>query len=94
MNDDSAKEHNKKYLELTEEQYIIWRELMHCPTRDWAYEMRQWLISQHKGELYGGDSIGVWVADWVKYKFPINRNCPHYSDRKRWLRPITEDLNS
>lgn len=63
---DTHTEHNKKYLNLNDEEYGRYRELMRTPMGDWPAELDRFYDMQLAGKSTCGDAISMVLANWVR----------------------------
>lgn len=68
MNLIEIREHNKKYLGLTENQYIIHEFISKLSMNEFPSSLLKYIQQQSKIYGFCGDACFVWIADWIKTK--------------------------
>ena len=61
-----SREHNKQYLELSEEQYVRYEALWNNDMALFPDGLKLFIEDSMKEVGYCGDSLAVAIADWVK----------------------------
>jgi len=63
---ESIKQHNMKYLELDAQQYNIHAKIIATNMGQWPKLLKKYLKKEHGKDMFCGDALMCWVADWIK----------------------------
>jgi hypothetical protein len=65
-NQQEIERRNRKYLRLNAEQYKIHKKLMATNMDVWPEILKKYLSKNHGKDMFCGDALMCWVADWIR----------------------------